>query len=320
MEAQRRIHGELAEVRPVVLLDLERREELGVKVPRGEAEGLAVVLTDDAGNVGRSDLADGASHPLGAVVVGGDCQRPAVERTMDLAQVESGGPRRGERVPALVDERVDAHEAPAGRRNELPDAGRPGFRVGAQVERRLDEREAGQLDRQPLVREDALHLRQVTPRDLYGLGKPFAEAPLTVEPLGIGGGEEAVAGRIIREEVDDPLRLGMRAQGVQAQQGRSHPLELEVGVETHQALELPLAHPLVEVVAEVEHLVDLVDMNRVVQNNLVPGVVREDGAPEADLRGHLRRLGEEHGTVQRPVGGVVRSRPGDQDQISKNRS
>ena len=112
----------------------------------------------------------------------------------------------------------------------------------------------------------------------------------------------------------------MRAQGVQAQQGRSHPLELEVGVETHQALELPLAHPLVEVVAEVEHLVDLVDMNRVVQNNLVPGVVREDGAPEADLRGHLRRLGEEHGTVQRPVGGVVRSRAGDHDQISKNSS
>src|SRR5439155_6650364 len=47
----RRLDGQVAEVLPVVPLDVERRQELGIEVPRREAEGVAMVVTDDGGDV-----------------------------------------------------------------------------------------------------------------------------------------------------------------------------------------------------------------------------------------------------------------------------
>jgi hypothetical protein len=68
----------------------------------------------------------------------------------------------------------------------------------------------------------------------------------------------------------------------------AHALELEIGHLALQALELDRVHAG-RLAAEVEDLVDLVEVDGVVQNHLVGGVLGEDGAPEADLR--LERRG-----------------------------
>src|SRR5947207_1018560 len=88
-------------------------------------------------------------------------------------------------------------------------------------------------------------------------------------------------------------RLRLRPRGVEAEQQRTQAVELDVGLEALEARELALAEAVIEAGAEVEDLVDLVEMDRVVQNHLVRRVLGEDGAPEADLRLELRGAREE---------------------------
>ena len=68
-----------AEVELGVAVDLDGGEERGVEVPRGEAEGAASVPLHDGTDVVGAELADGAAHTRGAVVVGRDGQRPRAE-------------------------------------------------------------------------------------------------------------------------------------------------------------------------------------------------------------------------------------------------
>src|SRR5439155_18641903 len=202
----------------------------------------------------------------------------------------------------------DAHEEPAGPGHELPDAGRAHLGVCAEVEARLDEREADELDRETLLTEDALHLGEIAARDADALGEALAQPALAVQPLVVRGGEEAIRRRVVGPEVVDRTllrgeRLRVRAEGVEAEQRRTQPVQLEVGLEALEARELALAEAVVQAGAEVEDLVDLVEAERVVQNHLVRRVLSEDGAPEADLRLQLRGAWEE-ASVTRVGGGL----------------
>ena len=213
----RRLDGQVAEVLPVVPFDVERRQELGIEVPRREAEGVAVIVTDDGDDVGGPELGNGPGHTFGAVVVGRDRQRPCTERPVHLGEEACRRARREDRVAALVDQVVDVQEAPAGGGHELPDAGRAHLRVGVQVEARLDQRQPGQLDRQPLLAEDALHLGQVAPRDAEAIAEALAQPALAAQPFLVGRREEAVGRRVVGEQVVDRALLRREAFGVRAE-------------------------------------------------------------------------------------------------------
>jgi hypothetical protein len=79
---------------------------------------------------------------------------------------------------------------------------------------------------------------------------------------------------------------------VQAEERPADPLHLEVGHLALQTLELDRVHPR-RLAAEVEDLVDLVEVEGVVQNHLMGGVLREDGLPETNLRLDRRGTREE---------------------------
>src|SRR5262245_44762059 len=182
----------VAEIRRVVALDVEGRQELGVEVPRREAERVAVVAADDGGDVAASDLLDRARDPDRAVVVRGDRERPAPELVIEDGEVAGGGARGRQRIAPLVDESVDAQEATTGCRDELPDARGARLRIGLDVETGLDEREARQLDREIGLPERALHLREPAPRLAQTLREALAEPALAAETFLAGGLEEAI--------------------------------------------------------------------------------------------------------------------------------
>src|SRR5207245_5790649 len=119
-------------------------------------------------------------------------------------------------------------------------------------------------------------------------------------------GEEAVRRRVVGPQVVNGTllrgeRLRVRAARVEAEQRRTQPVEFEVGLEALDARELTLAEAVVEAGAEVEDLVDLVEVERVVQNHLVRRVLGEDGAPEGELR--LQRRGTREEARLTDVGG-----------------
>src|SRR5262249_7540631 len=87
-------------------------------------------------------------------------------------------------------------------------------------------------------------------------------------------------------------RAGLAAEGMQPDERRPQPLELEVGLDPLQPVDFALGHPVVEIPPEVEDFVHLVEPQRVVQNDLARGVLREDGAPEAYLRLDRRGAGK----------------------------
>src|SRR5207247_7510075 len=60
------------------------------------------------------------------------------EHVVHAHQEAGRGARRGDRIAALVDQVVDAHEEPSGPGHELPDAGRAHLGVCPEVEARLD--------------------------------------------------------------------------------------------------------------------------------------------------------------------------------------
>src|SRR5262245_30428481 len=68
--------GRTAEVGLLVLLDVERGQELGVEVARREAETRPVVVVDDPDDVGGAHLIDGARDTVLSMVVRRDGERP----------------------------------------------------------------------------------------------------------------------------------------------------------------------------------------------------------------------------------------------------
>ena len=106
--------------------------------------------------------------------------------------------------------------------------------------------------------------------------------------LVVGGDEEPIGARVVGEHVvDAPLvtaePVDSPAERVQPEQRVVDALELEVRLRALQPLHPERAHAAVELGPEIEHFVDLVEVDGVVQNDLVNGVLDEYLAPEPNL-------------------------------------
>src|SRR5215471_19363200 len=76
-----------AEVRLLVLLDVERGQELGVEVARREAEARPVVVVDDPHDVCGAHLIDGARDAVLPMVVRRDGERPGAQPLIGAGEV-----------------------------------------------------------------------------------------------------------------------------------------------------------------------------------------------------------------------------------------
>ncbi len=230
---------------------------------------------------------------------------PVGEVAVELLQVverRSGG--RHDVASRVEPERLLEPVVLPGGGHELPDAGGADLRVGVDVERGLDQRQARERDRQPLGREDRLHARQVLARDLHRALGLFLEPALRAERAD----RLLVAQRVgaVGEQVVD-LALGRRQLlGLVAQRVRALEVQVDtlldglLGVEL-QAARAGRAEPR-DVVAEIEHRVDLADVALRVDHALVFGQLAERLGPERDFRREQRRAREQR--VVRGGGGV----------------
>ena len=116
-------------MRLLVLLDVERGQELGVEVARREAEARPVVIVDDPHDVGGAHLIDGARDAVLSMVVRRDGERPGAQPLIGAGQVSGRAVCRGDGIAPLVDRVVHLHVEPRRRRRELPDARRPHLRI-----------------------------------------------------------------------------------------------------------------------------------------------------------------------------------------------
>ena len=136
--------------------------------------------------------------------------------------------------------------------------------------------------------EDPLHLGKIAARNADALGEALAEPALGSEMLVVGGDEEPIGARVVGEHVvDAPLVAAEPVDGpaerLQPEQRVVDALELEVRLRALQPLHPERAHAVVELGPEIEHFVDLVEVDGVVQNDLVNGVLDEYLAPEPNL-------------------------------------
>src|SRR5207253_1904944 len=116
-------------------------------------------------------------------------------------------------------------------------------------------------------------------------------AAARVEEMGSRRSSTRLSTRVKSRPGGDGLRP--RAEDGEAEQRGPQPVELDVGLDALEARELAVAEAVIEAGPEVEDLVDLGEVDRVVQNHLVRGVLGEDGAPEVDLRLQPRGAREE---------------------------
>ncbi len=130
-----------AEVLLGVLGYVKGGQELGEEVLARKAEGRPVVEAADRHVVVGADLLDGAAHPVVAVVVGGQRQRPRAETLVVVLEEPRGAARGDDRVQPFVDSGVDAHVEPARAGHELPHPRGAYLRPRLDVERRLDHRQ-----------------------------------------------------------------------------------------------------------------------------------------------------------------------------------
>ncbi len=131
----------------------------------------------------RADLCDRAPHPRRTVVVRGDRERPRARHLVVLLHQQRRGARRLVRIEALVDDVVDAHEAPAGRLHELPHARSADLRTCTRVERRLDVRQRCDLARQAGVVHRLLDVVHPRARSNQAFAEFVGLAELEAHPL-----------------------------------------------------------------------------------------------------------------------------------------
>ena len=200
-----------AEILLRVSVDVQRGKERHVEVARGEAEGAAVVAAHDAHDVIRAERLFRPPHPGGAVVVGGDCERPGAEHTIVVGEQLRRGLRRAERVEPVVDGAVDAHIAPSRRAHELPQSGRADLGVGVGVERGLHVRQHGELGGKPEIGERLRDMR--FPRTGADQAAPDAVRLPELEADVIDGGPQPGRGGLGTPQVADALVVGGQRLG-----------------------------------------------------------------------------------------------------------
>ena len=222
---------------------------------------------------------------------------------MILLEEVRRGPRGQQRVAAFVHDVVDGEIPPAGRRNELPHP--RGIRLGIRVhvERRLDERQAGQFDRQPLPPEDPFDLRQVAARYAEPLTKPFAHPRLRPQAVARRRLAELLPLVHVREHRADLALMGaepaaLRGVPVQVAQRSPNLLDLPLDARGPHPAGLGLRVPFVQR-PEIQDRIDLVQIHGIVDDGLMSGVFPEDARPEFDLRPQRLGIGQR---PERPPG------------------
>ena len=93
---------DVAEILLRVVVDLERREERAVEIARGESEGAALVVADDGDDVVRAKRFLRAAHALGAVIVGGQRQRPGAQQMIVVGEQLRRRLRGAKRIEAVI--------------------------------------------------------------------------------------------------------------------------------------------------------------------------------------------------------------------------
>ena len=300
---QWRLAFDRPEIRLRVALDLDGRQQLGIEIPRSEAERPSVVAPNDLGDVARPQPPHRTFHPRPAVVVSGHGQRPGFQRGIIILEQSRRGPRGQQWVAAFVHDVVDGQIQPAGGRNELPHprGARLGIRV--HVERRLDERQTGQFDRQPLLTKDPFDLRQVAARYAETLTKPLAHPCLRAQTPARRGLAEFVPLVDVREhQANLPFTTAepppLRTVPMQIAQRSPNLLDLPLDPRRPHPARLGLRVLVVQRL-EIQDRVHLVQVHGIVDDSLISGVSAEDVRPEFDLRAQRLGIGQH---PERPPG------------------
>ena len=300
---QWRVAFDRPEIRLRVALDLDGRQQLGIEIPRSEAERPSVVTPNDLGDVACPQPPHRTFHPRPAVVVSGHGQRPGFQRGIIILEQSRRGPRGQQWVAAFVHDVVDGQIQPAGGRNELPHPSGARLGIRVHVERRLDERQTGQFDRQPLLTKDPFDLRQVAARYAETLTKPLAHPRLRAQTPARRGLAEFVPLVDVREH-----RANLPFTTAEPPPLRTVPMQ--IAQRSPNLLDLPLdprrPHParlglrvLVVQRLEIQDRVHLVQVHRIVDDGLISGVFPEDVPPEFDLRSQRLGIGQR---PERPPG------------------
>ena len=204
---------------------------------------------------------------------------------------------------------VDGQIQPAGRRNELPHASGAGLGIRVHVERRLDERQAGQFDRQPRLPEDPFDLRQIAARYAETLTKPLAHPRLRPQAIARRRLAELLPLVDVREHradraltVAEPAAL--RGVPVQIAQRGPNFLDFPLDVRGPHPARLGLRVLFVQR-PEIQDRVHLIQIHGIVDDGLISGVFPEDVRPEFDLRPQRLGIGQR---PERPSGGRLARR------------
>ena len=229
------------------------------------------------------------------MVIGGNGQRPGAKSCIVRFEQLGRSLGRDERVATLVNQSIDPHELPSGHGHELPHPRGPDSGVGADVERRFDQRQPGQFGRQAGALEDGFHLVHIAARYLKAAVKFFSDAGLRPNPA-LGRGVMKLVGPADgAEQSPDALFLhaqsGALGRAVQLAQARPDGFEFTPDAlfsETGEGV-WPVCVFLVQG-AQVQLLVDQ-HVDAVVQKNRLFGT-GEHPLPELDLGSEGGRIGK----------------------------
>ena len=149
-----------------ILVDGERCEERGIKVARRKPESRPAIAARDHREIVGAHRIAGAAHAGGAVVIGGERERPGAQQAKIVGEQLHRALGGAERVITLIDRSIDAQVELAGARHELPKTGGADFRARERIERGLHMRQRDELRRQTGGRERASDMRAPGPRAL----------------------------------------------------------------------------------------------------------------------------------------------------------
>ena len=106
-----------------ILINLLRREESDIEVPRRKSERPAVVLAQDVHIRCVAIFAHRAPRTGKTVVVCGNGHGPIAGDRIVVSKESCGGLRRGKRIVTFIDDVINAHESSTRAACELPYAG-----------------------------------------------------------------------------------------------------------------------------------------------------------------------------------------------------
>ena len=286
MERRLRSALERPEVFLRVLRNAERGQKGDVEVPRREAEGRAAIVAHYTHDIIGAELFTGAAHAFGAMVIGGDRERPAAEQTIVVAQQLSRRFGGAKRIEALIDRCVYAQKAPAGRAHELPQAGGADLGVRRRIERGFHVRQRRDLRRQSEIRQYLGDMRLPGTCTHESGAEPIALTQLkahVVDGLGESGGRGVCAPELQYVAL---LVIGRRRASGQVTQDVLHVTAFRIDAQ-HALVRRSVG---IEADLRVHHREPVL----IVYEALVGRDLAIDADPELHVRFEFRRSGQHH--------------------------